>query len=293
MTPAPFTAEDFARADGRAPRRRPSDAGLTGVLVTPGPDLVYFTGYAPIAITERITLLVDPAGPRAGDDRADPRAARRRGCARRRGAVALTDWTDGDDPYAATARAARPGRAATRSPTRPGRCTCSACRRRCPSSSYVSMTARAADAARDQGRRRARAPGRRRAPRPTRRLEEIVKVRFAGRTRDRGRRRPRRRCCASTATRRSTSPSSARARTAPTRTTRWATGRSRRATWSSSTSAASRTATAPTRRAPSTSASRPTRSARSTRSSAAPSRPASRPCARASPARRSTAPRAR
>ena len=47
----PFTTEDFAarmrRAAGQA-----KDDGLTGVLVTPGPDLVYFTGYSPIAITE-------------------------------------------------------------------------------------------------------------------------------------------------------------------------------------------------------------------------------------------------
>ena len=31
------------------------------MLVTPGPDLLYLTGYAPIAITERITMLVVPA----------------------------------------------------------------------------------------------------------------------------------------------------------------------------------------------------------------------------------------
>ena len=36
-------------------------AGLTGILVAPGPDLLYFTGYQPIAITERITLLALPA----------------------------------------------------------------------------------------------------------------------------------------------------------------------------------------------------------------------------------------
>jgi hypothetical protein len=35
-----------------------ANAGLTGVLVTPGPDLVYFTGYQPVAITARITMLV-------------------------------------------------------------------------------------------------------------------------------------------------------------------------------------------------------------------------------------------
>ena len=33
-------------------------AGLDGVLVTPGPDLVWLTGYQPTAITERLTMLV-------------------------------------------------------------------------------------------------------------------------------------------------------------------------------------------------------------------------------------------
>jgi hypothetical protein len=42
----------------RTPGRRRPGAGLTGVLVTPGPDLAYFTGYHPVAITERITMLV-------------------------------------------------------------------------------------------------------------------------------------------------------------------------------------------------------------------------------------------
>ena len=38
-------------ADGEA-------AGVDGVLVTPGPDLVWLTGYQPTAITERLTVLV-------------------------------------------------------------------------------------------------------------------------------------------------------------------------------------------------------------------------------------------
>ena len=33
-------------------------AGLTGVIVAPGPDLVWLTGYQPTAITERLTMLV-------------------------------------------------------------------------------------------------------------------------------------------------------------------------------------------------------------------------------------------
>jgi hypothetical protein len=40
------------------------NAGLTGVLITPGPDLVYFTGYQPTAITERLTMLVAQSGRR-------------------------------------------------------------------------------------------------------------------------------------------------------------------------------------------------------------------------------------
>ena len=51
-----FTTEDFARRMEHAAAQA-ADARLTGLLVTPGPDLVYLTGYAPIAITERITLL--------------------------------------------------------------------------------------------------------------------------------------------------------------------------------------------------------------------------------------------
>jgi Xaa-Pro aminopeptidase len=99
--PKPFTTEDFsarmARAAGQA-----KDAGLTGVLVTPGPDLVYFTGYAPIAITERITMLAiqdgrDPQMIVPILERPDAEEAPSAD------AVTLHDWTDGGDPYAATA----------------------------------------------------------------------------------------------------------------------------------------------------------------------------------------------
>ena len=100
--PAPVTTEDFARRIARATGQA-RDAGLAGVLVTPGPDLVYFTGYSPIAITERITLLAinvsrDPAMIVPILERSDAMAAP--GTA----AVKLSDWTDGDDPYQATAR---------------------------------------------------------------------------------------------------------------------------------------------------------------------------------------------
>jgi len=90
----PF-AQRMRRAVDRA-----VDAGLSGVLITPGPDLVYFTGYQPTAITERITILAcqagrDPAMLVPTLERPDAEAAP--GTA----AVTLSDWTDGSDPYAA------------------------------------------------------------------------------------------------------------------------------------------------------------------------------------------------
>jgi D-alanyl-D-alanine dipeptidase len=54
--PAPFTAGDFARRMQRAAAQADA-AGPTGVLVAPGPDLIYLAGYMPVAITERLTLL--------------------------------------------------------------------------------------------------------------------------------------------------------------------------------------------------------------------------------------------
>ncbi|MFC4070563.1 aminopeptidase P family protein [Actinoplanes subglobosus] len=79
-----------------------ADAGLTGLLITPGPDLIYFTGYRPTAITERITMLVldadhDPHLIVPVLERPD--AVKAAGA----GAVTITDWADGTDPYAAAA----------------------------------------------------------------------------------------------------------------------------------------------------------------------------------------------
>jgi Xaa-Pro aminopeptidase len=97
----PFTTEDFAaRMAGAAGQA--ADAGLAGLLVTPGPDLAYFTGYQPVAITERITMLVlrqarEPAMIVPVLERPDAEHAT--GAA----ALSLTDWADGNDPYAATA----------------------------------------------------------------------------------------------------------------------------------------------------------------------------------------------
>jgi len=100
-TPTPFTADDYRARMGRAARAA-ADAGLAGLLVAPGPDLVWLTGYAPTAITERLTVLVLAAG-RAPvlvvPTLEAPDAAKAAGA----DALTLRDWTDGKDPYAATA----------------------------------------------------------------------------------------------------------------------------------------------------------------------------------------------
>jgi len=96
-----FTADDFAARMERAGRAA-QDAGLSGVLVTPGPDLLYLTGYAPIAITERLTMLVlaadrEPAMIVPVLERPDVESAPGRST------LTLSDWADGADPYEAAA----------------------------------------------------------------------------------------------------------------------------------------------------------------------------------------------
>ncbi|HEX8347401.1 MAG TPA: M24 family metallopeptidase [Actinoplanes sp.] len=101
MTNGLFTMHDYIRRMDRAAVQA-AQAGFAGVLVTPGPDLAYFTGYQPTAVTERLTLLIldadrepvmmVPALERPDVERA-PGAP----------AVALFDWADGEDPYAALA----------------------------------------------------------------------------------------------------------------------------------------------------------------------------------------------
>lgn len=100
-TPAPFTADDYRARMERAARSA-ADAGLAGLLVAPGPDMVWLTGYTPTAVTERLTVLVlapgrDPVLVVPTLEAPDAEHAV--------GASALTlrDWTDGKDPYAVTA----------------------------------------------------------------------------------------------------------------------------------------------------------------------------------------------
>ncbi|WAL98551.1 aminopeptidase P family protein [Streptomyces sp. Je 1-369] len=99
--PAPFTADDYRARMERAAATA-ADAGLAGLLVAPGPDLVWLTGYRPTADTERLTLLVLAAGQDpvlVVPTLEAPDAARAVGVS----ALTLRDWTDGKDPYAVTA----------------------------------------------------------------------------------------------------------------------------------------------------------------------------------------------
>ena len=95
--PPPFTNEDFAARMSRAVSSA-SEKGLAGVIVTPGPDLAWLTGYQPTAITERLTMLVlstdnEPTLLVPILERPDAEAAIGAG------SVSLTDWADGTDPY--------------------------------------------------------------------------------------------------------------------------------------------------------------------------------------------------
>jgi Xaa-Pro aminopeptidase len=96
-TPVPFTTEDYAARMRRAVADA-TDAGLDGLLITPGPDLVWLTGYQPTAITERLTVLVltpdqQPTLLVPTLERPDAEGAM--------GAPTLliVDWADGDDPF--------------------------------------------------------------------------------------------------------------------------------------------------------------------------------------------------
>ena len=98
---APSTTEDYA-ARMRRVVADATEAGLDGLLITPGPDLVWLTGYRPTAITERLTVLVlapdrEPTLLVPSLERPDAEDAV--------GApsLAIVDWADGEDPFARAA----------------------------------------------------------------------------------------------------------------------------------------------------------------------------------------------
>lgn len=104
--PVAFTVDDFRARMERATRDAVAE-GLDGLLVTPGPDLLWLMGYQPTAITERLTLLVlrRDASPHLLVPRLErPDAEGAVGA----GALTMSDWRDGDDPYTAAADLLRP-----------------------------------------------------------------------------------------------------------------------------------------------------------------------------------------
>ena len=95
--PVPFTREDYAKRMSRAAEEA-REAGLDGVIVTPGADLVWLTGYQPTAITERLTMLLLTSGRRPtllvpALERPDAEAAEAAP------SLEIMDWHDGSDPY--------------------------------------------------------------------------------------------------------------------------------------------------------------------------------------------------
>ena len=79
-------------------------AGLAGLLVTPGPDLTYLTGYTPIDTAERLMMLVL----RQDQEPVLVLPAFERGGAPQD--LECLEWSDGDDPYVAAAKLLGPGR---------------------------------------------------------------------------------------------------------------------------------------------------------------------------------------
>lgn len=103
----PFTRDEYAARMARAAADGAA-AGLDGVLVTPGPDLVWLTGYRPTALTERLTLLLlatDREPTLLVPTLERPDAERAAGV----GATAVLDWVDGADPFVVAAGLLRPG----------------------------------------------------------------------------------------------------------------------------------------------------------------------------------------
>jgi Xaa-Pro aminopeptidase len=104
--PPAFTNDDFAVRMSRVVSAA-VDKGLGGVIVTPGPDLTWLTGYRPTAITERLTMLVllpDTEPTLLVPVLERPNAEAAEGA----GSVSLIDWTDGTDPYEVAGPLLRP-----------------------------------------------------------------------------------------------------------------------------------------------------------------------------------------
>ncbi len=104
----PFAAHVYAERRRRAAIQA-AEAGLDGVLVTPGPDLVYFLGYTPAAVTERLTLLVIGAEDPDAAAVVVPRLEAHDLELGAVGGIEARPWSDGEDEHAVAARLLRDG----------------------------------------------------------------------------------------------------------------------------------------------------------------------------------------
>ncbi|MFH9425868.1 M24 family metallopeptidase [Streptomyces sp. NPDC017529] len=101
--------EDYERRMARAVRAA-EDAGLAGLIVTPGPTMAWLCGYAPPRSRGLLTMLVVPVGgrPKLLVPAEDKAAAERTAAA---GALELSAWAGGSDPYGVVVKAlSRQGR---------------------------------------------------------------------------------------------------------------------------------------------------------------------------------------
>ncbi|HEY3610969.1 MAG TPA: M24 family metallopeptidase [Pseudonocardiaceae bacterium] len=97
QVPTPFTAQDYRRRMNHSIDKA-IQSGLDGLIISPGPDLVWLTGYQPTVLTERLTLLflipglpptlLAPALERHNIEAA-PGAA----------GIEIIDWLDAAGPY--------------------------------------------------------------------------------------------------------------------------------------------------------------------------------------------------
>ncbi|HYS35058.1 MAG TPA: M24 family metallopeptidase [Pseudonocardiaceae bacterium] len=97
QVPMPFTAEDHRRRMKHSIDKA-IQSGLDGLIISPGPDLVWLTGYQPTALTERLTLLflipgLPPTLLAPAPERHDIEAAPGAAC------VEIIDWLDAAGPY--------------------------------------------------------------------------------------------------------------------------------------------------------------------------------------------------
>ena len=104
--PEPFVAADYIQRRHRAIDLA-LQSGLDGLLLAPGPDLSWLTGYRPTAVTERLTMLILVPGLRPTllvPTLERPDAAAAPGMA----GVEIVDWPDGADSHRMATMLLRP-----------------------------------------------------------------------------------------------------------------------------------------------------------------------------------------